>query len=257
MENFLTWSVSLEKEKQMISFFATSLQFKRINQGSEEMIAKMLSDLGASEVFFEQWSIARFVTDYLVDRPYSDNWRDIWTETCEIKIQLSKPINLSVKDTDLIRTLAWDETWKGEPLELPVKCVVVADFYSPESIAIAKQILTSIEQFGENVPLIDELRAQVPYVSERIVTQFLKEYREQKRLQGKTACKLSTRQRAGLPQQLVISLGVFDEPFYAKEGNLGEWLSDLIHELGGTTTWDEKTDIEVENYRRSQGWVNQ
>lgn len=248
MDNFILWSVSLEEEKQMVSFFATSVQVQRINQGTEEMIAEMLEDLGASEVSFEQWSIDRFVTDYLVDRPYSDNWRDIWADTCEIKIQLSEPINLNVKDTDLIRTFASDESWNGSPFQLPVKCVVVADFYSPESIGIAKQILTLIEQFGENVSLFDELRAQVPYVSERIVTQFLKEYREQRRLRGKTACGLSIRQRTGLPQQLVISVGVFDEPFYAKQNNLAEWLSDLIHELGGTTTWDEKTEIELESF---------
>jgi hypothetical protein len=246
MENFILWSVSLEEKKQIVSFFATSLQLKRINQGTEEMIAEMLDDLGAEEVSFEQWSIDRFVTDYLVDLPYGENWRDIWAETYEIKIQLSKPINLNVKDTDLIRTFASDESAKGRGLQLPVKCVMVADFYSPESIAIAKQILTSIEQFSESVSLLDDLRAQVPYVSERSLTGFLKEYREQKKLSEKTAFGLSISQKTGLPQQLIISLGVFDEPFYAKEGNLADWLLDLIHELGGTTTWDEKIDLEAE-----------
>lgn len=134
MENFILWSVSLEEEKQMVSFFATSVQVQRINQGTEEMIAEMLEDLAASEVSFEQWSIDRFVTDYLVDRPYSDNWRDIWADTCEIKLQLSEPINLNVKDTDISRTFASDKSWNGEPLQLPVKCVVVADFYSLELI---------------------------------------------------------------------------------------------------------------------------
>ena len=78
-----------------------------------------------------------------------------------------------------------------------------------------------------------------------ILTNFLKEYQEQRRLQAKGACEMSIRQRPGLPKQLVVSLGVFDEQFFIKENNLAEWLSGLIHELDGTATWEEKTDIEV------------
>jgi hypothetical protein len=51
---------------------------------------------------------------------------------------------------------------------------------------------------------------------------------------------------------LVVSVGVFDEQFFIKEeNNLAGWLSGLIHELDGTTTWEETTDLELENLKRN------
>ncbi len=245
MENFILWSVSSDEKNSELSSFATAVQIQRINQGTQEAIAKMLNDLGSPEVSFEYWSIDRFVTDYLIDYPLSDDWKDIWTDTCEITVQLSEPINLKLKDTELIRTFARDTTWEGEPLQFPIKCVVVADFSNPESTVKAKELLELIGQLSESASPLDELRVQIPYVSEMILTNFLKEYQEQRRLQAKGACEMSIRQRPGLPKQLVVSLGVFDEQFFIKENNLAEWLSGLIHELDGTATWEEKTDIEV------------
>lgn len=252
MENFILWSVSSDEKKSELSFFATAVNIQRINHGTQETIARMLNDLGSPEVSFERWSIHRFLTDYLIDYPLSDDWKDIWTETCEITVQLSKPINLKLKNTELIRTFARDTTWKGERWQFPVKCVVVADFSNPESTAKAKQILESIEQLSESASSLDELRVQIPYVSEWILTNFLKEYQEQRRLQAKGACEVSVRQRPGLPQQLVVSVGVFDEQFFIKEeNNFAEWLLGLIHELDGTTTWEDTTYLELENLKRN------
>lgn len=251
MENFILWSVSSDEKKSELSFFATAVNIQRINHGTQETIARMLNDLGSPEVSFERWIIDRFLTDYLIDYPLSDDWKDIWTETCEITVQLSKPINLKLKDTELIRTFARDTTWKGEPWQFPIKCVVVADFSTPASTAKAKQILELIAQLNERASSLDELRVQIPYVSEMMLTNFLKEYQEQRRLQAKGACEISVRQRPGLPQQLVVSVGVFDEQFFIKENNLAEWLLGLIHELDGTTTWEDTTDLESENLKRN------
>jgi hypothetical protein len=50
MENFILWSVSLDENINQLSFFATSVQIQRINKGTQEMMAKMLKDLGSPKL---------------------------------------------------------------------------------------------------------------------------------------------------------------------------------------------------------------
>ncbi|HAG83326.1 MAG TPA: hypothetical protein DCL61_19825 [Cyanobacteria bacterium UBA12227] len=242
MENFILWSVSSDEKINQLSFFATSVQIQRINKGTQEMVAKMLNDLSSPEVSVEEWSIDNFLTDYLMDYPPSDNWEDIWSDTYEIKLQLSKPIKLEVKNTDLIRTFAHDETWEGEPLHFPIKCVVVADFYDFESLAKAKSILDRVGKLRENTSLIDELHSQVPHVPKQMFQNIYEAFLELGKYQEKTSSELSVRQRAGNPLQLILNIGVFGEEFFIDDTPLANWVSDLVHKLGGTTTWDERTD---------------
>jgi hypothetical protein len=177
-----------------------------------------------------------------MDYPPSDDWEDIWSDTSEIKLQLLKPIKLEVKDTDLIRTFARDESWEGEPLHFPIKCVVVADFYDFESLAKAKKILDRVGELRENISLIDELHSQVPHVPKRIFTNIHEAFLQLDKYQEKTSSDLSARQRVGNPLQLILNIGVFWEEFFIDDTPLANWVSDLVHRLGGTTTWDEKTD---------------
>ena len=54
--------------------------------------------------------------------------------------------------------------------------------------------------------------------------------------------ELSLRQRAGLPKQLMLYLGVFDEKFFIDGAKLAKAVADLVYELGATTTWDDMMD---------------
>ena len=49
------------------------------------------------------------------------------------------------------------------------------------------------------------------------------------------------RRRAGLPQQLLLSLGTVDEEFFTSGASAAQLLMKRVHELGGTTTWEERT----------------
>jgi hypothetical protein len=242
MENFILSSVSFNEEVRELSFFATPVHIKRINKGTQEMITEMIEDLGISEVSFERWNVDHFVTNYLMDHPPSEDWKDIWTDTCEIKLQLAVPIKLEIKDTELIRTFARDKSWKGESSYLPSQCVVVADFYSPEFLAKAKKILDRVGKLRENASLIDELHSQVPDIPKELFTKIHEAYLELETYQGKMPSELSLRQRAGLPKQLMLYLGVFDEKFFIDGAKLAKAVSDLVYELNATTTWDEMMD---------------
>ncbi|HAX77055.1 MAG TPA: hypothetical protein DCY88_14760 [Cyanobacteria bacterium UBA11372] len=242
MENFILWSVSFDEQVRELSFFATPVQIKRINKGTQEMVREMINDLGISPSPFEKWTVDHFFTNYLMDYPPSENWEDIWADTCEIKLQLAVPIKLESKDTELIRTFARDKSWNGESSYLPSKCVVVADFYSPESLAKAKKILDRVGKLRENASLIDELHSEVPYVPKQLFTKIHEAYLELETYQGKTPSELSVRQRAGVPKQLILYLGVFDQKFFIDGAKLAKAVSDLVYELDGTTTWNETTD---------------
>lgn len=242
MENFILWSVSSDKKINQLSFFATTVQIQRINKGTPEMWKEMLNDLGSPEVEVEEWSIDNFLTDYLIDYPISDDWEDIWADTYEINLHLAKPIKLEVEDTALIRTFAIDNTWEGEPFHFPIKCVVVADFYDVDSLAKAKKILDRVGQLRENTFLIDELHAQVPHVPKLMFTKIHESFLSLDKYQEKTSTPLSVSQKVGNPLQLILNIGIFGKEFFIDDTPLACWVSDLVRKLGGTTSWDEKTD---------------
>ena len=242
MENFILWNVSSDEKINQLSLFATSVQIPRINKGTQKMLVEMLNDLGSPEVNIEGWTIDNFLTDYLMDYPPSDDWEDIWADTYEIKLQLSKPTKLEVKDIDLIRTFARDHTWEGELLHFPIKCVVVADFYDIDSLTKAKKILDRVGVLRENASLIDELHSQVPHVPKWMFTKIHESFLMLDKYHKKNSTPLSVHQRVGNPLQLILNIGFFGEEFFIDDTPIACWVSDLVHQLGGTTTWDEKTD---------------
>ncbi|HBE16722.1 MAG TPA: hypothetical protein DEG17_07990 [Cyanobacteria bacterium UBA11149] len=242
METFILWSPSFDERVRELSFFATEVQIQRINQGTQEMLQEMLHDIGISGVDVENWTINPFLTNYLMDEPPSSNWKDIWADTWEIKLKLTESIKLEVEYTDLIRTWASDTTWKGEPLYLPSKCVVVADFYNSETLEKAKKILDRVGDLRNNASLIDDLHAQVPYLPKDLFINIRSAYLEMETNQGNDINNLEARQRAGLLKQLILSLGIFDDKFFINGAKLAKTVSDLVYELDGTTTWNETTD---------------
>ncbi len=240
METFILWSVSSDEKINQLSFFATSVQIQRINKGTPEMWQEMLNDLGRPEVEVEEWSIDNFLTDYLIDYPISDDWEDIWADTYEMNLHLAKPIKLEVEDTALIRTFARDNTWEGEPLHFPIKCVLVADFYDIDSLTKAKKILDRVGALRENASLIDELHFQVPQVPKWMFTKINESFLMMDKYQEKTSTPLSVSQRVGNPLQLILNIGIFGKEFFIDDTPLACWVSDLVRKLGGTTSWDEK-----------------
>ena len=245
MASFILWNASFSQKTNELSFFATATQWLYINQGTRDMIAEMLEDLGIDRFAFDEWTINHFLTDYLLDRPISDNWKDIWLHTWEIKVYFTEPIELEMEITDLARTIATDNTSFDDSLAyFPSKCVVIADFYDSESLATAKKILHMVRLLRENEAYIEVFRSQFPQIREYLLKLLHKEYLEQEMLYEKIPEDLSIRQRDEQPFQLIVTVGTFDEEFFEDEAELACSIADIVHQLGGTTTWHERIDPE-------------
>ncbi|HAX79994.1 MAG TPA: hypothetical protein DCY88_30205 [Cyanobacteria bacterium UBA11372] len=249
MSTFILWKASFDEKAKELSFFATATQWLYINQGTKKMIAEMLRDLGVEQFDFERRTIDHFLTDYLLDEPLSDDWRDIWAHTWEIKVHLTEKIKFEMKSTNLVYTLARARTFLDDETTLfPSKCVLLADFYDSESLATAKKILTMVRFLRENETYIEIIRAQAPQIREKLLKMLRKEYQEQEYLYEKIPEDLSIRHKAELPLQLIVMVGTFTQEFFEDNATLACLISDLIHELGGTTTWNEKVEIEAESF---------
>jgi hypothetical protein len=157
MENFILWNLSHNKTNQELSFFATSIQIQKINQGTEEMLNQMLEDLALSNISYQKWTVKHFVTNYLMDFPPSDNWQDIWLDTWEIKLVIENEIESQFKPTQLIRTYARDKTWTGESLPFPVECMIIANFFEKNNLLKANQVLESINNnLPHNILIVED-----------------------------------------------------------------------------------------------------
>lgn len=216
------------------------MNIQRINQGTHEMVTKMLVDLGLPEVSFEKWTTRRFITNYLADDLDSEDWEDIWTETWEIEVKTAALVQWEASDIDLTRTRAYDDTWQGDPMPMPIECVLVADFYSTEAIAHAVEILEGLERIRAAPSLLDVLAAQVPKAPDGLFHQIREDYL----IQQLVPTPLSLRQRAGRPLQLLIFIGAIDENFFLAGAKPALLIANLCETLGGTTTWEDRTSPE-------------
>ncbi|MEG4323835.1 hypothetical protein QUB37_27300 [Microcoleus sp. AT3-A2] len=250
MPAFILWNALFEPKTKELSFFSTAIQLLYINKGTREMIAKMLEDLGVGQYSFDRWTVDHFLTDYLLDEPLSDNWREIWAHTWEIKVYFTESIVLDLEVTDLVRTSAGDNTsfidieglFDNLSAHFPSKCAIVADFYDSESLATAQKILPMVNLLRDNEAYIEIMQLQAPEVREYLLVMLRQEYLEQQTLYEKIPEKLSIRQRAELPLQLIVTVGTFTEEFFEDDAKLACQISDLVHYLGGTTTWNERID---------------
>jgi hypothetical protein len=238
LETYILWSVSFAEPTRELSFFATTVNINRIQQGTTVMLTNMLADLGLGGISFTGGSVEHFITHYLMDTPPSDDWRDQWADTWEITVQLAAPVTLAVEATTLIRTYARDTSWKGDRTFHPARCVIVADFYSPEALRKALPILSQISHLHVDPSLLDKVHNQVPFVAREIFVRIQEAYRAR----NTDVQQLSIRQRPGLAKQLFLELGRFEETFFAQGARLAHAVADLVYELDGTTTWDATTD---------------
>jgi hypothetical protein len=241
MAGFILWSASLTETAAELSFFATSTGFKRIQRGTTAMLTDMLAALGLAGVSFRQWEVDYFVTHYLMDEPPSDNWRDIWSDTWEITVQLAAPITLSMEPTTLIRAAAGDTTWQGDDTFHSARCVVVGDFFSSETVAKALPVLSQISHLHLSPSLLDHLHDKLPFINREIFARVAQACQALNADLLPPHSPVSIRQRSGLPKQLLIDLGRFDESFFAQGAELAYAVADLVYELDGTTTWNETT----------------
>jgi len=236
MENFILWNVSFDQATMELSFFASAVNLQLINQGTQEMVARMLADLGVSGVTFDKWKLHHFLTDYLADDPESDDWEDTWFDTWEIAVTTTAPVQLKIGETELFRTPIYDESWQGGSRPMPADCVVVVDFPTDESMAKAQTVLEKAASLPEDESLVDKLSSEVPEARAGLFSEIRDTYLELEPRQ-----RLFVGRRTGHPRQLFLTVGNFAEEFFQDGAKLAGLVSELCHALGGTTTWEEKT----------------
>jgi len=128
--NFNLWNAWLDKAGTTLTFFATSTGLQRINKGTPEMIREMLHDLGCPNDQVKDWSVRPFATDYISVDLNTDDWRDRWNASYQLKVHMKAPVKFSAPSAPtkyLVDNLSGDDTWEGEK-PVPDTCLVVADF---------------------------------------------------------------------------------------------------------------------------------
>jgi hypothetical protein len=201
------------------------------------MIAQMLVDLNLMKITFQDWSVRRFVTDYLADEEDLDSadWEDIWSETWEISIKTAQDPKRLVGGRELSRTRAYDETWKGEQMSFPVECEIFADFDNASAAERAAELLRSAAHISD--VSVDGGRSRQPnssIVAKRVRTIHTALVKPEF---GRPA--IAVQRGAWYPDQLRIRLGEFDETFFQKGTPLARQVSELCNELGARMLWDE------------------
>jgi hypothetical protein len=205
MENFILHT--LEAKQKTIRFFAAWVALQRIARGTDEMIEEMLTELEVKDRRVEKWTISHCLTNYLSDEPDSDNWKLAWLDTADVVVELDRPVRLKVKETDLLRSYARDKKWngRGEP-HFPIECAVIADFYRDNLIQRARKEL-DVEAKKVGVPI-------------------------------------TFRRFSRYPRKLMFMMGPFPKKYFVDGAPFARRVIDLCHGLGGTTTWNERTDRE-------------
>jgi hypothetical protein len=195
------------------------------------MVGMMLRDLGVTGVTVGRWQVSYFVTNYLADEPESDDWEDVWSLTWEIRLDAPASFKLETPDDgDLARTSAYDETWDGDESYYPCVCVLIVDAPDEDTLRKITFVINEVRDGsanGSGQSLPPGLAGTLAKLREAYAG-----------VEGNTGYP-TTRRRAGHPLQLIVSLGTFDEDFFADGAEIATLVSDLCHALGATTLWDE------------------
>lgn len=246
-ERFILYSPSFDAHTQSLSFFAMKLQLRGIYRGNLPMVATMVGDItGQRDLPFTQWRLEHCVTDYLMDHPPSDNWRDIWLHTWLVTVEMCRPVELDWDEAKLVRSWAKDDSWhtEVEGAYYPCPCILIADFLSSAEATEAAQALNMIESFRQD-RLSTENICQGAFgknVTQDMLDRIKECYRDEDLLCAPPLPPLSIQQRPGLPRQLIVTIGNFKERFYAAGAHMAWIISEMIDCLGGSTTWDDFTN---------------
>jgi hypothetical protein len=226
MENFILWNSDIDLNASQLSFFATRIQLPCINEGTRNMIDKMLSDLGIKEIEYDGWSVDYFLNNYYSSPEELISYDSVWSDTWKISLHLidSPRIDLASADAglDIRRTFAHDGTWKGGSPSQVAKYIIVAEFYNQDLFSRA---ITALKEVSAPSGIIDpELQDLIDRVKEHPLSR-----------------NIYISRRVDASMKLVINLGTFtNESFTEYGGDLAERVSELIHDLGASITWDEK-----------------
>ena len=232
MENFILWDTVLDQVKKELSFFATPVHVQQISKGTEEMMKDFSHDLGIPDASIEGWTVRHFITNYLADDIESDQWDDIWGDTWEIRIRLQSPVDYKIKEDELVRTWAVDDSWKGKVSNFPSECVLVVDFNNKKDVLRAEGILQELSNRISKGVSKDQ-KSVFSKSIEKTLHNIQKGYPPHSILKVK--------RRTSQLRQLLVSLGTFSEVFFADGAEIAFMVSSLCRDLGGTTTWQEKT----------------
>ncbi len=232
MENFILWGAAFDPGKKQLSFFSSPVHIQQINQGTKAMVKEMLKDLGLSDPLFDDWKVRHFITNYFTDDFESEEWQDIWSSMWEIKLKIRNYTDPNIETNTLIRSWAIDKTWKGKTPIFPCECIIIVDFKDKKSLLRAK-------------PLLEHLSAQLSNNDKKehdydIPVNVKKSFDEIHKLYHYPN-NLSVTRGSGQINQLIVSLGMFDKTFFAEGAELAQLVINFCHNLGGTTTWNEKT----------------
>jgi hypothetical protein len=231
-ENFILWNVSFDEAARELSFFATAANVQLINRGTAEMVGMMLRDLGIAGLAVGSWQLSHFVTNYLADEPEEgDDWEDVWSLTWEIRLDVPASFKPELPDEgELARTRAYDETWEGDGSYYPCECVLIVDAPDEDTLRKLASLINEVRSGSAN-----GAGQSLPPGSAEALAKIREAYA---RVEGNSGFP-TTRRRAGHPLQLLMSLGIFDEEFFADGAGIAALVSDLCHAAGATTSWDE------------------
>ena len=239
MENFILWNAAVQDGGQTLSFSAFAMAIKQLHQGTPEMVAQMLRDLGVPDIAFSSWRVSHFVTNYLADDLDSDDWEDIWNDNWRVDVRLVTPLQRSWSDLELIRTYASDASWPGETPDPPFECVVMADFLETGALTHAEALLRRLEGLRTGTLTPAELLREVPTARPELPRELAEE------LRARPEARVVVERRATEPERLVISVGRFDMDFFEDGAPFAEKVRELCRVLGGLTTWNDLTDAQI------------
>src|SRR5262249_937813 len=128
---------------------------QELARGTDEMIARMMVDLGVEDAVIEKWTLEHFRTSYMQEPgdEETDGWKQFWYRSTEIVVTLDQAVSLSVREVDCVGTYAHDASWRIKDERLfPAQCVVTADFYEDGMLETAqKQITLLARRLGREV----------------------------------------------------------------------------------------------------------
>lgn len=197
-----------------------------IHQGTPEMLDEMLSDLGLSEVKYRTWSVTSFRSNHFSssDEPVSspNSWSASWELSLELDDALSDGFAAPRDDYNILRTYALDKTWDGKDPSGTLTYRIVGRFYNP---ILLDRALIAFES------LWAPIRQHDPDVGDMV----------ERLRRHPQASQISARALPTGALDLEVSIGTYDRATFTSSGAVAAELAcDLIHELAGTTTWDEQ-----------------
>ncbi len=140
MNSYLIWHPFVAgAAPPAVELFVTYRDLDDIGQGTTELMAELLRDVGVNLPPVE-WTFTHYRASYFATYLDSPNWRDRWQNVWKARIVLaSPPPRIAVPPGRPIPTGAHDASWTRatSPAHRPsARCLIIADF--PDEAAVAR-----------------------------------------------------------------------------------------------------------------------